>query len=230
MAKSSITDAEFDEIAIRRSGLCRGVKLKIMADGRLCVTMPPGTPLFLAKAVVAQSRKAIRSALTKVNSSQNSYKNGDLIGKSHRLVIVDGSNFSSRICSQELKIIAPQQANEQELQNFIKASVQKSMRWQAKTFLPPRIEKLAIENGFSYKTLRFSSATSRWGSCSTNKTISLNIWLMQLPTEVIDYVIVHELCHTRHMNHSKDFWALVETIVPSHRLYRTILKQHQPRA
>lgn len=227
----TITDKEFGEVTIRRSALSQKVKLKLGDDGKIVISIPKLAPLFLAKTLLAQSRGQLRAALTK-NAQQNRtyYNDGDIIGKLHRLKIIDGNDLSCRSKGNELWLTAPQGICHQQLQAFVKPYVKKSMQRQAKIYLPPRIQNIAAQNNFFYERLRFSSATSRWGSCTSTKTISLNIWLMKLPDEIIDYVIVHELCHTVHMNHSADFWALVESIVPSYKLYRKILKQHQPRA
>lgn len=68
--------------------------------------------------------------------------------------------------------------------------------------------------GHQHNKLRLSSAKSRWGSCSTTGTISLRWTLIMAPLSVLDYVVVHELCHLVHMNHSRSFWKLVKTICP----------------
>ena len=79
----------------------------------------------------------------------------------------------------------------------------------ARDYLPYRLEYYAKLYGYKYEKCRLSHANTRWGSCSSNKTISLNIGLMKLPEPLRDYVILHELAHLNHMDHSKAFWAEV---------------------
>jgi predicted metal-dependent hydrolase len=80
----------------------------------------------------------------------------------------------------------------------------------------------------SYHSVKVKRLASRWGSCSSNKVITLNFFLMQLPWPLIDYVLIHELIHTRHMNHSPDFWNDFERIHPGAKNTRNILKQYRP--
>ena len=79
----------------------------------------------------------------------------------------------------------------------------------AKEYLPYRLEYFAKLYGYKYEKCRLTHANTRWGSCSSNRTISLNIGLMKLPEPLRDYVILHELAHLKHMDHSKDFWVEV---------------------
>jgi hypothetical protein len=79
-----------------------------------------------------------------------------------------------------------------------------------------RLRKLATSYGFSYDRLQIRRQRTRWGSCAASGTISLNLCAMFLRPEVLRYLMIHELCHTRHMNHSKQFWSLVESCQPDY--------------
>lgn len=104
----------------------------------------------------------------------------------------------------------------------------KLLQKKAKAYLPYRLEYLAKLYGYEYGKVRLSHAGTRWGSCSSNRTISLNIGLMQVPEPLRDYVILHELAHLNHMDHSPAFWAEVERHDPSYKLHRRRLKQFDP--
>jgi len=230
MAQSVIRDAEFGAVTVRRSKLSRHIKLKIDQRGGISISMPLLAPMYMAKSLLAQSRPQIRQHIAKTQSKQALLTNGSLIGKSHRLSVIHGHEFASRLSGMELHVTIPvgSQATDHATQLFIKEAAVKALRTQAKAYLGRRLQTLAAHHGFTYQNLRFSNAGTRWGSCSSNGTISLNIWLMQLPFELIDYVLVHELCHTRHMDHSDRFWSLVENILPDCRERRRKLKAEHP--
>lgn len=97
---------------------------------------------------------------------------------------------------------------------------------QARTVLTERVAFFARSHGFEPKKLQISSARTRWGSCSAKGTLSFTWRLVMAPLEVIDYVVVHELCHLKEMNHSKVFWTQVETILPDYRGRRQWLKKY----
>ena len=104
----------------------------------------------------------------------------------------------------------------------------KLLQKKAKDYLPYRLEYLAKRFGYTYEKVRLSHAGTRWGSCSSNRTISLNIGLMQVPEPLRDYVILHELAHLNHLDHSPAFWAEVATHDPSYKTHRAKLKHFNP--
>ncbi len=98
----------------------------------------------------------------------------------------------------------------------------------AKEYLPYRLEYLAKLYGYEYEKCRLSHAGTRWGSCSSNRTISLNIALMKMPESLRDYVIMHELAHLNHMDHSAAFWAEVAKHDPKYKEHRQLIKNYNP--
>jgi len=89
-----------------------------------------------------------------------------------------------------------------------------SVREQARSYIVPRVAEFAAKEGFEYGTIRIKNMSSRWGSCSTKKNLNFSLYLMRLGQKYIDYVIWHELCHTEHMNHGKEFWDRLEQVCP----------------
>lgn len=114
--------------------------------------------------------------------------------------------------------------NEQRARDYQKKMLMKK----AREYLPYRLEYWAKRFGYSYEKCRLSHANTRWGSCSSNRTISLNIGLMKVPEPLRDYVILHELAHLNHMDHSKAFWAEVAQHDKRYREHEKKLKQFNP--
>ncbi|MBR0479712.1 M48 family metallopeptidase [Candidatus Saccharibacteria bacterium] len=98
----------------------------------------------------------------------------------------------------------------------------------AREYLPYRLEYFAKLYGYEYEKCRLTHANTRWGSCSSNRTISLNIGLMKVPEVLRDYVILHELAHLNHMDHSKDFWAEVGSHDKNYKMHEKKLKSVSP--
>lgn len=101
-----------------------------------------------------------------------------------------------------------------------------SLALQAKETLPPRVALFARQMGVTYGRITIRSQHSRWGSCSAKGNLNFNCLLMLTSPEIRDYVIVHELCHRKHMNHSAAFWAEVEKILPDYRTPKKWLKEN----
>ena len=106
---------------------------------------------------------------------------------------------------------------------------QEFLAWYKKSFKKialPRLEYYAKKYHLNYNQVRLKTQKTLWGSCSNTNNINLNYLLIMAPMSVIDYVIVHELCHTIHKNHSKDFWHLVEQIFPNYKADKSWLKKN----
>ena len=100
-------------------------------------------------------------------------------------------------------------------------------RAEARRFLTHRVRELAEAHGFRYNRVFVKNQRTLWGSCSARNNINLNIHLLRLPEELRDYVIVHELTHTRHKNHGKAFWNEVSRIVGDAKALQKQLRRHK---
>lgn len=96
----------------------------------------------------------------------------------------------------------------------------KWLREHAKAQLLPWLQRVSAETGLLFTGANVRGQISRWGSCTANKAISLNYKLLFLPSEIVRHILIHELCHTVHLNHSAKFWQLVEYFDPNWRQYR----------
>lgn len=100
----------------------------------------------------------------------------------------------------------------QSIQEIIRHGIEEALRLEAKQFLPNRLAFLANQHRFSYKRVTIKNLKSRWGSCSSVDNINLNLHLMRLPDHLVDYVLLHELCHTVEKNHGPGFRKLLQQV------------------
>ncbi|MEI8388712.1 MAG: SprT family zinc-dependent metalloprotease [bacterium] len=112
------------------------------------------------------------------------------------------------------------------VQKLIALAIIETLRLEAKNYLPEKVKELSQKYNLSYKKVFIKNLKSRWGSCSSKNNINLNLHLMRLPEKLIDYVILHELAHTKEKNHGKNFWSLLSSFVPEAKELNKELKNH----
>lgn len=226
----SFNDKEFGTITIRRSVKAQSVRMRVAPDGTLRISAPLYTPMIYIRRLVSTSRAQLRPLLTQHHATTEVWQDGMQIGKSHTLVVRPGTRLSVERHAQHIVVVLPSAAslNDNEASAAVRKVVIAALRIEAKSYLPKRLAYLAEQHGYTFSKVRFSHASGRWGSCSSNGTISLNIALMKLPFELIDYVLIHELAHTKQMNHSSTFWDLVALGDPDFNNHRKILKTQTP--
>jgi len=97
-------------------------------------------------------------------------------------------------------------------QSILRSIFESTLRYEAKRYLPLRLKELADQHGFSFSSVHIHKCRTRWGSCSSRGIINLSLSVLLLPIRLVDYVLLHELCHTKEMNHSVNFWALMDKV------------------
>ena len=100
------------------------------------------------------------------------------------------------------------------------------LKKQAKKYLPLRVAYFAPKVGVTWGRIAIRAQKTRFGSCSTKGNLNFNCVLMRMPPDIVDYVVVHELCHRKEMNHSRAFWAEVEKVLPEYRKAKKWLKEN----
>ncbi|CBK83514.1 Predicted metal-dependent hydrolase [Coprococcus sp. ART55/1] len=103
----------------------------------------------------------------------------------------------------------------------------KALSEQARIYIPSRVEHFAQIIGVTYGRITIRHQKTRWGSCSSSGNLNFNCALMNTTPKIIDYVVVHELCHRKQMNHSALFWAEVEKALPNYKELRSALKNYR---
>jgi predicted metal-dependent hydrolase len=205
-------------VALRRSTR-RSVGLAIGQDG-LTVTLPNRFPLGELDAILRQKADWILGKLDDVAARPSAItltagSSVDWLGEPRQLRL--GYSRAS-VTADELRIAARDDA-------AIPLALTRLMRREARDFLAERLALWAARLGLRYSEFKLSSARSRWGSCTSQGAVRLNWRLMQAPLPVLDYVVIHELCHLVELNHSPRFWALVATVCPDWKQKRDWLKR-----
>lgn len=213
-ALSTLHDPELGDIVLRPDTRARRLTFR-MRDGRLHVSLPPGTPVAEVRKAVDQLRPRLQ-ALRGIGSPpliDTSYRiNTDFFHLS--LEEGTGSRFLARGEVDRLQIICPAGTDfrNAELQAWLRKVIVEALRHRAKAILPPRLGELARRHGLAFRSVKINTGHTRWGSCSAGKDINLSCYLLLLPARLANYVLLHELAHTREMNHGPGFWALLDRL------------------
>ena len=200
------------------------VALVVERDGRLVVRAPLRLPQAQIDAFVSSHADWVRSrqALVRKNyRPPRQFAAGEsfwYLGQQVPLVMVERKRPALSL-EGEFRLARAAQPRARE-------AFEAWYRAQARPLIEERVAHFAAITGLRGKKIRISSARTRWGSCSSRGTLSFTWRLVMAPLAVIDYVVVHELCHLAHPNHSPAFWARVASIMPGYKVQRQWLRQH----
>lgn len=210
------------EWQLRVSRRARYARLRILPFGGLEVVIPYRFPRHRVAELVAEHADWARAQLARQAGLRDSIRLPGVL-----TLAFDGSVTN---------VLAPGQAAPQQGDLFAPAGtpcirlraretrvaigeLRHWIRERARRLLPPLLEQVSRETGLGYARVTIRSQKTRWGSCSSRGCISLNDQLLFLPPKLVEYLMVHELCHTRHLNHSRAFWALVESHCADYRQF-----------
>jgi len=183
--------ADVGEIRYIRNRQARNLAIRIGRKGDVRVTVPGYVSIRKAEAFVISRRGWI---IQKIREQDKRAE--------HALEIREGEKLEV----QGKKIMVKLKG----AGDTVEEAIWRILHREAAHILPGRVEKLAQEHGLSYSGVKVRRMKSRWGSCNPKNGINLNSWLVMLPSHLADYVILHELAHTRHKDHSTRFWDYLD--------------------
>lgn len=209
--KRIIPDTDFGQIIIRTHRLARNITMRTKEDG-LHVIVPPLTRTAKILEVIENFRPQLLESWKK--KARKAFDlNFSIDTPCFRLRVTSGKwkQFTVRIHEEETIIYCPPQTNftEEKVQNLLKNAIIRALKRRAGDYLPILLKTLADRYNLTFKRVKITGSRSRWGSCSAIKSINLSCYLMLLPPHLMDYVMLHELAHTREMNHGPHFWELL---------------------
>lgn len=209
----------------KKKGLKR-ISLRVLANGTVVVSMPPYVPYLVGQ----QFAKNHISWINKRSKSLQSLTlyNQMPIGKTYRLKTIKGSPTKARLIKDNIALTYSTTLDDPDVLNAAKLAIKRAIKKESEQLLPDQTQALAKRFGYSYSQVVVRPMKTRWGSCSSKQIIALNTYLMMLPWPIINYVIIHELAHTKHMNHSKQFWEAVAQMEPNYKDLKKQLKTLQP--
>lgn len=230
MSVKTVAVRDLGTVQLQKRKGARSMRLTVGHDGTIRVSLPYWLP-FAVGAEFAYSR---RNWIKSKRIETRILKHGGLVGKTHRIAFlpeVGRTSLATRVTSSgEVRIFYPSELdpNEPVIQKAAERASIRALKGQGERLLPARLRELAQMHGFEYRKVSIKQLKSRWGSCSSEKDIALNCFLMQLPWNLIDYVLLHELTHTKIMAHGRPFWDELGNYVPDLSSVRKEMKTHRP--
>ena len=215
------------DFKVRRSPKSKSLRLKVTRDEGLCVVVPSGFDEGKIPAILRRKRVWIADAMKRVGEARRFLepKPTKHLPESVKLVALgetwpvvyrkDESRTGLWFRPEQDKLVITGatlsgDAVTRKLKDWLRLRVRES--------LFPLAEKIAVDRRFKLGGLLVKSQRTRWASCSAQRNLSLNTKLLFLSPDLVRYVLIHELCHTIHMNHSSEFWRLVQTHEPAYKL------------
>lgn len=231
--EKKIKDSQLGTILLRTHPRATRYSLKVTGQG-IVATMPTGGNERLLLNFIEEQRDRLAASLQKQPEALSLSPETRLQTASFSVHIfcTERTNLYISMKEDVLHIACPMQTDfaDARIQQLLSDTLQRALRHEARRLLPARLSALAAQYGFAFESVKINSSQGRWGSCSSRKTINLSLSLMLLPWHLIDYVLLHELCHTREMNHGERFWALMNKVTDGQaRRLRLELKQHTTR-
>ena len=216
-------------ITVYKRKASRSLRLSIDPSGQIKVSIPLWAPYKVGISFAQSRQDWIRAQQPMVRLLQD----GQTVGKAHYLRLMADESLAkpaTRIDDATITVRYPAGLSPGDpiVQHAAREASVRALRKQAEQLLPQRLASLAAEHDFHYKSVGIKQLKARWGSCDQHGHIVLNLFLMQLPWELIDYVLLHELTHTVILRHGPDFWSHLGQVLPDFARHKKTIRDYHP--
>ncbi|MFQ5771229.1 MAG: M48 family metallopeptidase [bacterium] len=207
-------------VLFKKSLRAKYLNIRIKRFDGVHVSIPKGMSLTEAEEIVHNKVAWIKKQQQRIKTAEKEsliYDGSQIVKtRSHQLQVQaeHKDKFVVKLETGLIKVHYPAyyKITDTPVQTAIQRGLTVAYRREAKEYLPKRVDLLARKHGFEYNQVFIKNHKSRWGSCSAKNNINLNLHLMRLPDDLIDYVILHELVHTQIKNHGAAFWVLLDEV------------------
>lgn len=199
-------------VTFSRNKRSKNIKISVKPDKTVLVSFPFYVSGREVAAFVQKNEDWIIRQQQKFDVKKKRIEPGvEIHTKLHTVAFLQGEKNSVVSENTRINVIVTNFQTE-EAQVYIENVVTEIYRFEARKLLPARLKQLAIKHGFTYSKVTIRNNKRNWGSCSGKNNISLNLQMMKLPDELIDYILLHELVHTEIKNHGVDFWKRLDAV------------------
>ncbi|NOR76212.1 MAG: DUF45 domain-containing protein [Draconibacterium sp.] len=190
----------------------KNIKISVKPDKSVLVSFPFYCSSKDVLAFVHNNEEWIWNQQRKIESRRNKIDiNSEIKTKLHNVIFFLSDKYKIETTENTVRIYVTDFKSDKS-QNYIKDVLVQIYRYEAKKILPLKLQDLAKKHGFQYQKVTIRNNKRNWGSCSYKNNISLNLQMMKLPDELIDYILLHELVHTNIKNHGEKFWEKLNSI------------------
>ncbi len=205
----------------------KNLRLHINSFGEVKLSIPYYAPYIVGLNYANKKLDWINKHVKPTNYLEDNQQ----IGKAHRLKFISSANLNATSYSISTNIIEVKYPlellkSDTIVQKKALDACYQALKKQAENLLPDRLNYLSSKYGFEFNNLKIKKMRSRWGSCDQNKDITLSYFLMLVPWQYIDYVLIHELAHTLELSHNENFWFNVEKVLPEYKKTRRELRNY----
>ena len=225
-----LADKDFGRIVIRTRKTARNISMRVKPEG-LYLVVPPFSRTDKVLEALVPFRPTLLESFRKVAVRPIDFS-FVIHADCFRLSLVPSRLrcFTVKEEGEEMRIYCPADTDfgREEVQKLLRNAIVRALKRKAVDYLPSLLNVWSERCGLPYRKVKITGARTRWGSCTATRTISLSCYLMLVPAHLMDYVILHELAHTREMNHGPRFWELLDKLTggQSHYVCTELRKFH----